>query len=127
MTDENTIEWHALEEAFATAGVGFDDANLDLYNALDRKRFTELVGELIEGNPEAARLRREKHVPEDQPMDVPVSGEVAIVVPRGLTLSEWALSERYEDPVEVAVYRPPEDPLRVGSIRREDVRRRREE
>jgi hypothetical protein len=115
-------ELRRLEEALAAAG-DFDDETLDLYNAFDGKRFSERVGELVDDHPEAAELRRRKKVPEDQPLDVPVPGEVSIIVPRGLTLQEWALSERFEEPVEVFVHRGPDDLLHVGIIRRDDVRR----
>jgi hypothetical protein len=90
-------------------------------NEFDKQRFNQRVGELVEANPEAAELQRQKHVDENQPLDVLSSGEVVIEVPRGLSLEEWALSERDEDPTEIYVVKRSSGRLHVGSIRRDEV------
>jgi hypothetical protein len=114
----------SLEQALAETE-SFSDEDLDLYNAFDPGRFRERAAELIDGHPEAAELRRNIQVPEDQPLDKPVVGEANISVPRGLSLRDWARSslDRHEDPVELCVWKSSEALLHVGVIRPEEVRR----
>jgi hypothetical protein len=87
------------------------DEDLDLYNALDGVRFSRRVGEVVHRHKEGAKLRRQGF-------------GTLIAIPRGLSLLDWAASERrHEDPVDVLVRRPSGKPLYVGCVRRDEVRR----
>lgn len=119
-TDDRLLR--SLEDAFREPDI--TDEMLDAWNAFDNHRFGKRVQELVDAHPRAAVLNRQKHVAENQPLDVPSTGEIAYLPPRGLSLRDWSISGRHEDPVEIYVRdEPPTELIHVGPIRREEVRR----